>query len=153
MRRLIGVIGTILLLFVLAQSIPSGLPHQPISPITGTMDSLGMDQQVKLLFIKACADCHSPSTGNSWFTHIQPASAWLGSQSIKGRRNFDIALIHTYSKRKLENKFHSIADVMEDGSMPPRVYTSVNPAARLTQKEKDLIETWAEAAAARTAGQ
>src|SRR6476620_11152601 len=107
MRSVIGVIGTLMLIFVLAQSIPSHLPHQPLSTISPPMDSLGMDDSVRSLFIKACADCHSPLTGNAWFTYIQPASSWLASQSVKGRKNFDISLVHSYSNRKLENKLHA----------------------------------------------
>lgn len=95
------------------------------------------------LLQKACYDCHSNHTRYPWYINIQPM-AWIMEQHIKeGKANLNFSDFGSYSPRKRANKLKSVANSIEEGSMPISSYTMMHTDAKLNGAEKDLLMQWA----------
>ena len=117
--------------FVVIQLVPYGRDHtnptggQPIS-----WDSPRTEQLMR----GACMDCHSNETTWPLYSYVAPVS-WLVRQHVEeGRRQLNFS---EWGTRRDDAR--EAADAIEEGSMPPRYYTVMHPAARLTADEKQQL--------------
>ena len=92
--------------------------------------------QTKVLFDKACADCHSNYTKWPWYSNIAPISWAVIHHVDEGREHFNIS---TWGVQK-KNKGNEAAEELEDGEMPLKSYLIMHPEANLTAEQtKQLI--------------
>jgi hypothetical protein len=91
---------------------------------------------------KSCFDCHSNQTEYPWYTYIQPLGWWMNSHIRKGKEELNFSEFGSYSKRRQMSKLKSIAESIEDETMPLPSYTLIHKKARLSNEEKDLILNW-----------
>ena len=93
-------------------------------------------------FKNACYDCHSNNTRYPCYVYIQPMG-WIMANHIKtGKANLNFSEFGTYSKRKQANKLRSLAETINDGSMPISSYTIMHTDAKLSEDNKKLITDW-----------
>ena len=94
----------------------------------------------------ACYDCHSHETTWPWYSRIAPVSWLIASDVNEGREhlNFSDWPAETASAAK---KLDRINEVMDYREMPPKKYTLIHAAARLTETQRKQIMDWTEAAA------
>ena len=59
-----------------------------------------------------------------------------------GKGNLNFSDFGSYSKRKQANKLKSIAESINDGSMPVSSYTIMHTDAKLSEENKKLITDW-----------
>ena len=94
------------------------------------------------VFKKSCYDCHSNDTRYPWYINIQPMG-WIMADHIKtGKANLNFSEFGSYSKRKQANKLRSLAETINDGSMPISSYTIMHTDAKLSEENKKLITGW-----------
>ncbi len=94
------------------------------------------------VFKNSCYDCHSNDTRYPWYINIQPMG-WIMADHIKeGKQNLNFSEFGTYSKRKQANKLRSLAETINDGSMPISSYTIMHTDAKLTKDQKALLLDW-----------
>ena len=98
--------------------------------------------QVKSILKKSCYDCHSNQTEYPWYTYIQPVGLWMDSHIRKGKEELNFNEFGAYSKRRQLTKLKSIAESIEDSTMPLDSYTFLHQNARLSKKDKALILDW-----------
>ena len=68
---------------------------------------------------------------------------WIMANHIKtGKANLNFSEFGTYSKRKQANKLRSLAETINDGSMPISSYTIMHTDAKLSEENKKLITGW-----------
>jgi len=101
-----------------------------------------MPDTVKLIFNKACADCHSNKTNYPWYASIQPVAYWLNDHIVDGKRHFNINEFASYRIGKQHKKLVECMDEVKEGEMPLSSYTLVHKEARLTAAEKAIILNW-----------
>lgn len=90
--------------------------------------------QTRELFMRACADCHSHQTVWPWYSHVAPVS-WLVQRDVdEGRSKLNLSLWG-----QAEQEADHIQEVIQNGSMPPRIYLPTHPEARLAPSEKDAL--------------
>lgn len=90
----------------------------------------------------SCYDCHSNHTIYPWYFNIQPVG-WLLANHIKtGKSNLNFSEFGMYSTRKQANKLRAISESIKDGSMPIWAYTLIHSDAKITSKQKDMINSW-----------
>lgn len=89
----------------------------------------------KSLFIRACADCHSNETKWPWYSKVAPVSWLVASDVNEGRDHFNVSNWN-HQKRNLG---HKAAKELREGEMPPFVYLSAHPEARLSTDEKTAL--------------
>ncbi len=94
------------------------------------------------IFKNSCYDCHSNNTRYPWYSYIQPGGWWMASHIKKGKADLNFNEFGSYSNRKQQNKLRSIAESIEDGSMPIPAYTIIHTDAKLSKDQKKLVLDW-----------
>ena len=87
-------------------------------------------ENIQKIVDKSCYDCH-----------------YSGSQSEKGKKKLEWDKMGKLKTYKLVGKLADIADVVNDGDMPPEDFLNENPEAALTAEEKEALAGWAESTA------
>ncbi len=126
-------IGVVLVLFVAIQFVPYGRDHtNPPVVSEPAWDS----PQTRALARRACFDCHSYETVWPWYSHIAPASWLVYKNVVEGRDEFSFSNWAAQPKRA-----RKLAEVITEGTMPPRQYLLLHPEARLSAEEKQQLIT------------
>ena len=126
-----GGVGLLLLLFLAAQLVPYGRTHNN-PPVV--QEPAWDSAQTRTLFARACSDCHSNQTEWSRLSNVAPLS-WLTQWAIdEGRTAFNVSEPPN-GGRKAAN----IAGSVQRGQMPPDIYVSLYPEARLTAAEQQSL--------------
>ena len=126
-----GAIGILALAFVAMQLAPYGRAHAnpPVvqEPVWDTA-------QTRALFARACNDCHSNQTDWSRQSNVAPVS-WLSQWAIdEGRAAFNVSEWPSGGR-----KAGDVAGSVQNGQMPPEMWVSLHPEARLTTAEKEEL--------------
>ena len=96
----------------------------------------------------ACYDCHSYETTWPWYAHVAPVSWLVVSDTTEGREHLNFSDWPTESAGAAK-KLDRINEVLDYREMPPKKYTLIHAAARLTDAQRKAIMDWADAAAAK----
>lgn len=130
-KIIVIVLIALLALFLLIQLVPYGRDHANPPVAQGPQwDS----PQTYQLARRACLDCHSNETVWPWYTNIAPFS-WLIQRDInEGRQALNFS---EWGQREVETE--EIAEVIQEGEMPPAQYVLVHPSARLSPAEKEAL--------------
>ncbi len=134
---ILGIVGVILVLCVL---IVPPLLFEANPPVQ--QEPPWNSSQTKALAQRACFDCHSNQTNWPWYDKIPPGS-WLAVfDTVRGRRHLNFSEWGTTRLGGEEARgVEDVAHVIQNGSMPPAMYTLVHPNARLTpQEQQQLID-------------
>lgn len=94
------------------------------------------------VLVRACGNCHSNSTEWPWYSHVAPVSWWIERHVREGRERLDFSQWETYSPRERRDRLESICGLISTGRMPPRLYTSMHPEAKLTETDKKEVCAW-----------
>lgn len=137
-----GLLGIIVILFLLAQLIPFGKNHtNPPVVQEPKWDS----PQTRELAVRACFDCHSNETTYPWYSSWAPVS-WLVARDIQeGRQRLNFSDINgTQNQVRREGGEggrgeNEIARVIQNGDMPPWYYIIQHPTAKLSDQEKQQL--------------
>ncbi len=101
-----------------------------------------MSDSVKLVFDKACADCHTNKTNYPWYTAIEPIGYWTANHVKDGKRHFNLNEFAGYRIGKQNKKLEECIEQIKEGEMPLPSYTLIHQEAKLTEAEKALISDW-----------
>ena len=124
-RLLVGALAT----FAAIQFVPYGRDHaNPPMGAEPEWDS----PRTRELFMNACGDCHSHATRWPWYTHVAPSSWLVMHDVMEGREHFNISGWPAGS-RHADDAAHEL----EEGEMPPGIYTPLHPEADLGPGERD----------------
>jgi cytochrome c551/c552 len=143
-KRIIGLsVLALVVVFVLIQLIPV---HKTNPPIVSepTWDS----PQTRALAKDACFDCHSNETVWPWYSKIAPSSWLLVRDVDEGRRRLNFS-----EWGQGEAEIGEIANVVNEGEMPPWYFTLMHPKAKLSDSEKQMLISGLSATFGQTAGQ
>ena len=92
------------------------------------------DPQVKTLAQDACFDCHSNETVWPWYSNFAPPSWLLWNDVREGRNTLNFSDWNNHPMRTGE-----LAEVINEGEMPPWYYTLMHPEAKLSDQEKQTL--------------
>lgn len=93
-------------------------------------------QQVAMSLRRACGDCHSNQTNWPWYSRIAPVSWFIAQDVREGRAHLNLSAWN--QSREPEEETPEVGELCAEvkaGKMPPRSYTWLHPAARLTSPE------------------
>ena len=136
MKTTLKVIGMLVAIavavFLLIQLVPYGHDHtNPPVVSEPNWDS----QQTRDLAVRACFDCHSNETVWVWYSNIAPVS-WLVTRDVEeGRSKFNFSDWQNYPVEEADE----LAEVIQEGEMPPAIFLLMHPEARLSNAEKELL--------------
>lgn len=136
--RIAKIAGVLVVVGIVIQFIPVNQTNPPITaPLTAPAD-------VQAVLDRACMDCHSNATKWPWYSKIAPG-AWLIAYDVnEGREHLNFSEFTSMSAKDQKHAFEEIIEVIDEGEMPPPVYTPLHPEARLTDADKALVVAWAQ---------
>ena len=124
---LLGAVG----LFLLIQLVPYGRSHSN-PPVTA--EPSWNAPQTRVLFSRACGDCHSNDTTWPWYSNVAPVS-WLVQNDVDGGRG-------QLNVSEWDRPQEGAGDVVEQilsGEMPPVYYTWMHSSAKLSSAEEQAL--------------
>jgi hypothetical protein len=126
-------VGLVVLAVIAAgiQFVPYGRDHTN-PPVTA--EPAWDSPETRRLAVVACFDCHSNETVWPWYTNIAPMS-WLVQNDVDEGR----AVVNYSEWDRPQEETGESAEVVQEGEMPPRIYTVIHPAARLDRTEIDRL--------------
>lgn len=101
------------------------------------------DSEPARILVRACGNCHSNHTEWPWYSQVAPVSWWIAWDVRKGREELDLSRWESYSPWQRRDKLESLCGLISTGRMPPRLYSSMHPDARLSETEKKEVCSWA----------
>jgi hypothetical protein len=124
------------------QLIPVERTNPPVSERIAAPDSV-MD-----VLRDSCFDCHSHDTQWPWYAYVAPAS-WLVTGHVNhAREHLNFSTWDAYDAEERREKFEETWEEVEKGEMPLRSYLRLHRDARLTERDRAVIEAWTSSALA-----
>ncbi|MBI4336693.1 MAG: heme-binding domain-containing protein [Chloroflexi bacterium] len=121
----------VLLAIIAIQLVPYGKDHaNPTVRAEPVWDS----PRTRQLAARACFNCHSNETAWPWYSNVAPIS-WMVQRDVEEGRE---ALNFSEWDRAQEEAGEA-AEVVQEGEMPPRLYTLFRPTARLSTAETQAL--------------
>ena len=128
---LVGAVGMLMVAVIGAQLVPYG--HTRSNPPV-VQEPAWDSAQTRTLFARACNDCHSNQTDWSRHSNVAPLS-WLTQWAIdEGRVAFNVSEWPSGGRRAGD-----VAASVQRGQMPPEIYLSLYPEARLSPSEQQAL--------------
>ena len=144
MRVLKKIALGLLIILVLIQFIPGRINRNGQTLTTDIVNNYQIPPEVHSVLKKACYDCHSNNTHYPWYARVQPFRLLLDRHVRLGKEELNFSEYGAYSKKKQYNKLRSIAESLEEGTMPLKSYQLMHADAKLNETEKAAILKWVE---------
>lgn len=109
------------------------------------LEGAALPASVRVTIDAKCADCHSNRTHWPVYSRLAPAS-WLMEHDVFAARS--AMNLSQWRGMPVEGRIAALTRIAAEarsGQMPPRQYTFMHPAARLTSGEQQQIAAWARA--------
>lgn len=133
MKKVLKILGALVLLFALIQLVPYGRAHTN-PPIKG--EPAWDSPQTRALAVRACFDCHANTTTWPWYSNVAPISWFLQNHVDGGRRHLNFT---EWDPANPSRAAKHAAKQVESGGMPLSTYLWMHPGARLTADEKAAL--------------
>ena len=129
-KRTVGiVIGVLVVVWLVLQLIPLDRTN----PAVASEPTWG-DPQARELAKRACFDCHSNETVWPWYARVAPMKFLIWNDVREGRHTLNFS---EWGSGRQET--HEIAEVINEGEMPPWYYTLMHSNAKLSDAEKQQL--------------
>jgi hypothetical protein len=123
-------------LFGLAQLVPVSRTNPPIER------EVDAPPEVRALLERSCYDCHSHASRWPWYSWVAPVS-WLVAHDVsEAREHLNFSTWGRYDAAERGENLEEIAEVLEEGEMPPWFYLPLHPDARLSDAELATLRAW-----------
>lgn len=130
-------LSVLVLAFLLIQLVPVETTNPAVE------SDIPASLEVKTVLRRACYDCHSNETRWPWYSRIAPISWQIAKDVREGREALNFSTWNRYdTKHRLELLEESWEEVGE-GEMPPWFYLPSHRDAKLSERDKSLLRTWA----------
>lgn len=135
---------TLLVVFIIIQFLPSGIPENKPED-ENSLDKSGMVPEPVLIQLRtSCYDCHSNQTNLPWYSRVAPFSWLLADHIEEGRSHLNFSEWGSYNNRKKIGILEEIMDEVESGAMPLKSYLLIHRDARLDAEDISILSAWVE---------
>lgn len=134
-KKILKIVGILVVLFVLIQFIPFGKNH--VNPPVVQEPKWDSPQTEKLVR-GACYDCHSNESTYPWYSNVAPASWMLQLDINEGR---SILNFSDLTNQQGAGMMVTIERQISRGSMPPFYYTPFHKEAQLSAEQRQQLIT------------
>ncbi|MEP4535105.1 MAG: heme-binding domain-containing protein [Cyclobacteriaceae bacterium] len=143
MKILLYAVVVLVGIFLFIQIFPGEKPATSLDNPNDIHKEVLIDPAVSKTLRNACYDCHSNETVYPWYANIAPIS-WLVIHDIEeGREELNFSEWIPYSLKRKNHKLEEIAEEVEEGEMPMKIYTFTHAEGRLSADEKEALINWA----------
>ena len=128
-------------IFTLLQAIQIHIPEPPahIDP----NKEIQAPKEIIAMFKTSCYDCHSYQTEIPWYGHVFPMSLEVKSHIKEGRKAVNFQEWGNYDEAKRQKIYKGIVKTI-NFRMPIPMYLNIHEEAKLTQKQRNTIKSWAQ---------
>ncbi|MCU0356806.1 MAG: heme-binding domain-containing protein [Cyclobacteriaceae bacterium] len=99
-------------------------------------------EEVQVVLVQKCYDCHSNNTVYPWYSNIQPVGWFLYDHIREGKGHLNFSEFATYSEKRKLDKLEEISEAVTEGWMPLDSYLWMHPHSRITPADSELINSW-----------
>ncbi len=140
MKKIIAIsIIALAVLVIVIQFIPKNLPETSEDRTNDFILLENPPEQIKEILTTSCYDCHSNQTVYPWYSYVAPFS-WLVVRDVReGRKELNFSEWGDLSKRRKVKLLGDIAEEVESGEMPMKIYTLIHRDARLDDDQVKLL--------------
>ena len=138
-RRIRIVLLGLLVLVVGIQLVPvdrSNPPEQGVVPAPAP---------VLAVLQRSCFDCHSNQTRWPWYAYVAPVSWKVANDVHEGRHEMNFTEWSRASARRRARVARKVWEEVEEGKMPLPSYLRMHPEAKLSEADRAVLRSWAEA--------
>ena len=122
--------------FVVAQLVPASRTNPPVE------QEVDASPEARAVLERSCYDCHSHATRWPWYSRVAPASWLLAYDVSEAREHLNFSTWGRYDQEEREENLEEIAEVLEEGEMPPWFYLPLHPDARLSPADLAAVRAW-----------
>jgi hypothetical protein len=133
----------LVVVFVLAQFVRPEFSNPPVVQSDTLWAAAQVPDDVKQVFVRSCADCHSNETRYPWYSQITPSNWFLAGHVDEGRHELNFSTWQTYKPETQKRKLGEICEQVEGRSMPLPSYLWIHRDAALSDSETKLLCDWA----------
>lgn len=126
----------LLVVFVGIQFVPTKLNQIEAIPKTDFLLVNNTHNDIGVLLLSSCYDCHSNNTNYPWYSKIQPIAWFLEGHIKEGKSELNFSEWANYSDRRKNSKLKSIISQIQDDKMPLLSYTIMHSDAVLSNSDK-----------------
>ncbi len=142
MKRVNIILSALIVLFIVIQFIPSGIPENIAEDEKSIAKSNLVTGSVLDQLRKSCFDCHSNQVKLPWYAKVAPSSWLLADHINEGKSNLNFSLWEDYSKREKIGLLEAIRDEVESGNMPLKSYLLIHRDAKLNSEKISSLSKW-----------
>ncbi len=122
--------------FVVIQLIPVDQSNPQVE------SEISSPPEVRAILRRACYDCHSNETKWPWYSKIAPVS-WLAASDVhEGREELNFSTWGRYNKEQQIKKLKESWEEIEEGEMPPGIFTFIHKDAAVSPSDRELLHRW-----------
>lgn len=112
------------------------LPSEEVTTTSSKDNNIEFPENVQIILDNSCYGCHNSDSEN---------------QKSRDKLSFDkLNSIKTY---KVIGKLTDIAEVLDEGEMPPKKFLAKYPEHAISDDDKEVLKKWAKDTAASLAGE
>lgn len=130
-------------IFILLQLVPANKPEVIADNPNDLFLNNNVPSNIELMLRTSCYDCHSNETMYPWYAHVAPVSFLVSKDTREGRRELNFSEWEKLDAHEKEEMLEEIAEEVEEGEMPMKIYPVTHPKARLSDENREEIENWA----------
>ena len=135
-QLLLWTLGT----FIVLQAIQIDIPKPPKT--INASKEIQVPKGMMSMFKTSCYDCHSYQTKMPWYGNVFPMSLEVRSHIKDGRIALNFQEWENYDEAKKQRIYKGIVKTI-NMQMPIPMYLNFHEEAKLTQKQRKQIKTWA----------
>jgi len=136
------IVLALVVVFIGIQFIPKNYNESSEVLTTDFMATFDVPKNIDTQLKVSCYDCHSNNTYYPWYNKIQPVAWFMEGHIDEGKEELNFSEFGGYSKRRQKSKLKSIMSQIRDDEMPLWNYTLIHRDAKLSEKDKELLEEW-----------
>lgn len=129
---------------VLIQFIPSNLPEVRFENPSDLFVNNDVPASIESILRASCYDCHSNETVYPWYSYVAPVSFLISKDTREGRHHLNFSEWEKMDSIEKAEALDDIAEEVEEGEMPMKIYPIMHSNARLSDADRDAIADWAE---------
>jgi hypothetical protein len=124
------------ILFVAIQLVPMTRDNPEVE------EEVAAPPAVRDILRRACYDCHSHETSWPWYSFVAPMSWLVVSDVHEAREHMNFSTWNDYDEDERSELLEEVWEEVEDGDMPLWFYLPLHPEAKLSDADKQLLQSW-----------
>jgi hypothetical protein len=131
-----GILAFVAVVALAIQLVPVDRTNPPVE------GRVAMPAPVHSILSRSCLDCHSNETIWPWYSQVAPLSWQIARDVQNGRAALNFSTWDRLSAEAQAEAWGAVDEEINEGEMPPKLYTLAHPDARLSSADRNELRAW-----------